>query len=302
MALVGIPMVLTTLSTQPWTVRASSFQPLHRTTLPLRTPVLLPPNPVPPHGFDPLTAPAQTLKKYGFPPKPKNVQALKQWVYAMKHARFYQTMPPVIGKTPYTSTTYNSHWAGYSENTSGAYNVSSDWIQPSVSSTFYIFHPPGVAFWAGMGGVTNSSLIQAGATSSQTSPPSYRFWFEDYPNAPIYMGPYVTGGDQVYVSVYDVNNGTAQVYWENITTGGYYSHAFSAPYYNGSTADFIAEDVNGYPTFGHDPFLGAQYSTNLGGGLLPTSPTAKYIMTNGSTNTAWPGSVNGSGNFTIYSY
>ncbi|ACV58557.1 hypothetical protein [Alicyclobacillus acidocaldarius] len=87
--------------------------------------------PVPPKGFNPLTATDAQLREYGFPPRPSDPQNLQQWEQEMSHWK--RTLPPKVVMTnishrliPYTGTAENiSESVFQTSNWSGYYNFSS---------------------------------------------------------------------------------------------------------------------------------------------------------------------------------
>ena len=74
--------------------------------------------PVPPKGFDPLTAPAAKLKEYGFPPKPTTPGALALWTSLVGKAAI-SPPPPVLAVNNMAKSTYagqskdSQNWSGY---------------------------------------------------------------------------------------------------------------------------------------------------------------------------------------------
>jgi hypothetical protein len=98
-----------------------------------------------------------------------------------------------------------------------------------------------------MGGLNSGNIVQAGADSIGTSPSSYRFWTEDYPLGTVWEGPAISPGQDAFVIVNYNGNGTATYYLENETTQSIQSFTNSAPYSDGSTAEFINEKVGNSP-------------------------------------------------------
>ncbi len=258
----------------------------------------------PPAGFNPLTASAAALKAYGFPPRPTSASALAAWTQAMEHAKTYVAPSPVWAPAwvspeiqPATETgTCSTNWAGYmdqSANNGGvAYTqTSADWVIAAVPALGGS-PVPAAAFWTGIGGwgPSGSNVIdQAGTVSIANSPtPSYRMWVEDYPNPPQYVGPVISPGNTVYVSVYYEGNGQTEYYLENESTGKYTPWPASTPYYDGSSADYINEMPNGpgtLPDFGSVPFTYAQLTGGNTDGPFADFNYTKITMYSGSNCT-----------------
>ena len=204
----------------------------------------------PPPGFNPLIASDAQLRRYGFPHRPKDPKALAQWKQAMQHARQYLPPKPMpVAKWfSTTGTAYSGSWAGYyvpnSGNSSGnVTETTSQWNVPAVSSIGGS-QPPDAAFWTGTGGTSSSSsgIVQAGTDSVTSNPAHYTFWTEDYPQNSVQQNnPPVNPGDNAYVDVTYNSNQTATYYLEDVTTGQYTSITYSAPNYDGSSADYINE-------------------------------------------------------------
>ncbi|MHB1505961.1 MAG: hypothetical protein ACYCVA_04625, partial [Sulfobacillus sp.] len=231
--------------------------------------------------------------------------ALQAWVTAMQAAKQYVTPNPIPSTTSATTASsspqYNTHWAGYwvaSSNNGGIVvtQTSASWQEP-----YYPYsNNQGVpAFWTGIGGVTSSSLVQAGASSEfqvlHPGYPQYSFWVEDYPyntkSIPVTKVP-ISAYDQLYVSV-TYNGATSSAFLENETTGKYTTVNFNTPDYSGTSADYINEAVDpptfGYPDWGQTTFSGCQLSTSNGsGGLFWTYATTEVFMTNTGTSSGTP--------------
>ena len=272
--------------------------------------------PKPPQGFNPLTATSQQLMTYGFPQKPSGGSKLTAWTKAMAAARNEVPPNPVVGKRPWdwgglTGYKTTGPWAGYANLASANNDVqylatSAYWNVSSISGNSN--YPssdwqsaPAVGAWTGIGGTTNPDVIQAGTADIATSTPQYRFWDEDYPNAPIYEGPVVNANQQVYVNVSYDGNGQTSYYMENMATGAYSSFENSSPYYSSTSAEFIVEQGGSYlPDFGSISFTSAQDSWPGVWSNFDSQNYEEYLMTNSSgTTTAEPGAPSNDA-FSVY--
>lgn len=233
----------------------------------------------PPAGFDPLQATPAELKCYGFPPRPKAPKPLATWENAMRHAKYY-VPPPSFPPAGTVRTSYPSNWAGFdalTKDNATQYpglkwsEVSSDFTVP----TAHTYCTNALTYtWVGLGGDTldggSGNIIQAGTYSENYSPPSYGWWWEDYPGAiHPFSSPAVTVGDTVYVDVQYVGNNQGSFYFEDTTSGQYTSFPAATPYVAQDSADFIVENPNApnqYVNFGSSRFSGTYMSGNYGTG------------------------------------
>lgn len=263
----------------------------------------------PPIEFNPLNATPEELKKLHFPQKPTDKEGLKEWTQVMENLKEY--VEPV--QTPSTAvhgTAYAPVWAGYvlesSENGNETYtDASGQWVQPSFSGL--LANP---SFWVGLGGFDDSVIVQAGADSNATragGSTRYEFWVEDYPNGSIWQAqPVIRAGDTLYVSVSYVSS-MGYALLSNQTTGNYTFVSFNAPYFSGSSCDFIHEAYGqDYSSWGSTTFSSCSYgNSNDVTGLFTSKNYTKVIMTNNGTSSgsweAYPSSAS-SGSFSVYSY
>ena len=281
--------------------------------------VIEPTNEIAPDGFNPLTANAEDLNKYGFPQKPTDPEKLKKWTYAMQHAKHY--VKPDQSPSQWTNgTAYNNHWAGYvikaSDNivngmTPKYTEAQGSWVQPTYTGSSV------PAFWVGMGGYSDSYIVQAGADSNATyiedgvlkSP--YEFWVEDYPIGVVWeKAPALNGGNTVYVDAWYTPS-SSYAFLENITTGSYTTVPFSSQNYTGSSADFIYEMHFNYANFTPTTLQGCWLSYNLSNGTNNQGAASSYastkvIMTNTGTSSgtikASPRASLSNASFTITTY
>lgn len=254
----------------------------------------------PPNGFNPLQATLAQLSAYGFPAKPSNPAALATWTTAMEDAKTYVVPEQSISSGP-NHVVYNNHWAGYVVPSSGVYDVSATWVQPSYNEGLDL-NPADASFWVGMGGyyADSNGLVQAGADSGANNAggsTQYEFWVEDAPlNTHWEAKPVIQPGDTLYVDVtYD--GSTSQAFLENETANTYTTVTFNSPDYDGSTVDVINEAVGAtytdWTSWGHVTFTGAIFTAGSEGGDLTAFPTTKIIMTNNGTSSGTEESVPG---------
>jgi hypothetical protein len=227
----------------------------------------------------------------------------------MQHAQTYvaPSQSTATGTAPnLPHVTYSNNWAGYVVQSSGVYDVQGTWVQPSYNEGLDL-NPADPSFWVGMGGFnTTQGLVQAGADSGANNDggtSQYEFWVEDAPQGTIWEAkPAVSPGDTLYVDV-TYGGSTSSAYLENETTGHYTTVTFPSPDYNGATADWINESVlytyTDWTSWNSVTFSGANFSYNLGGGVINAFPDTKVIMTNTGTSSGTPESVPGAINSSI---
>lgn len=141
--------------------------------------------PVPPEGFNPLTASDETLETYGFPPRPVDKEELTEW---KENMAAYKTTPiPEIEQTdrvhganipvPNMLTTfsssdirnsYSTNWSGYvaKGGTNAFAQVQGDFVQPTIQSG--CANNTYESTWVGLGGYNSGKLVQTG-TAMNTS-------------------------------------------------------------------------------------------------------------------------------------
>ena len=223
-------------------------------------PAQLPP---PPDGFNPLTASDSQLKTYGFPDRPTDKYSLREWENMMAHAKYYGKPQQEIRdiRHDYYDTQNlagigvwggNNVRNGYTPTYTG---TSARWVMPNYSPG-YSGTTEIASYWTGIGGIKGSTyIVQAGADANLAYlgySPSYEFWVEDYPNNSIYQAyPSVTGGNTVYVSI-SYGGATSTAFLMNVSSGQYTSVVFNTPYYDGTSANYIFENLYPTPNFVYD--------------------------------------------------
>lgn len=285
--------------------------------------------PVPPPGFSPVSATNAQLREYGMPPRPITAPGLASWTRMM--ATYRRTPVPDIevmtkawdpSAQPTTSSPVgaasNSHWSGWlgDSNYQEFVAAQANYTQPTAENTSCTNSDE--TTWVGLGGWNSQKLVQDGTwspTSSGTpcsSGSNYCAWYE-YLNgtlgisATILSNVDVRAGNSIHSYVaYETSNGLIDYYVADNSTGTYQAlevAGVGTTYYDGSSADFIAErpDVNGSFTplerFTTFSFSGAEGETTSGSWIPISSAVYPYRinMENGSTPLALPSSLNASG-------
>jgi hypothetical protein len=283
-------------------VNADSHQPSIPTQLP-----------APPDGFNPLVATAADLAKYGFPSRPVDPVALAQWEYVMSNAKYYgkpvQTPSTVTSNGLEQPIDYNLLWAGYattSSNNNGATysQTSAEWTQPNYLD--YWYGDP--ILWTGMGGINTEYIVQAGTQCNGTyyhAPAKNIFFVQDFNNNWEWESyPVIAPGDLIWVDV-TYGGEVSTAYLEDISNKEYTSVQFFTGYYDGTSAEYIWEDVahldapNTSGTFANCYSIGTNGMT-----YLYNANYTECIITSDGTSTgaqwAWPtGLPNTSSGFTI---
>lgn len=259
-------------------------------------------------GFDPLTASNAELAQNGFPPRPASGPHLAAWDATFGQATNYVPPNPIQGTTvvapspalsspqPASSSAGipvdSLKWSGYYISGESNY-AQSEWIQKPVKAgdDTNFQTSPMVTFWAGMGGVEDDYIIQAGAASISAYPVAqYRFWTEDAPNPVIWEGPVIRPDDDAFVYVQYENNFTTQYFLEDVTTGDYSVFTNSSPDLDIYTTDFVAEapfDV--WPDWGTTTFY---YNYNGSVDLSPDNGNEVILESDTGVVRGQPGAIN----------
>ena len=224
--------------------------------------------PVPPEGFNPLTASDETLETYGFPPRPVDKEELTEW---KENMAAYKTTPiPEIEQTdrvhganipvPNMLTTfsssdirnsYSTNWSGYVAKgcTNAFAQVQGDFVQPTIQSG--CANNTYESTWVGLGGYNSGKLVQTGtAMNTSGGGRNYYAWYEylspSHPNPEIRFSKVtIRPGDRIhtYCSFQRANN-KFNAYVANNTNGTSQSvivNISASEFYDGTTADFINE-------------------------------------------------------------
>lgn len=223
--------------------------------------------PVPPDGFDPITASDEALETYGFPPRPENLQDLADWTETMSYYEYtpvpeieqteqvHGVFQPAVDYTKGTNLTNtamtSANWSGYvaKGGTNAFAQVQGDFVQPTIqsgcSSNTY------ESTWVGLGGYNSQKLVQTGtAMNTVNGGRNYYAWYE-------YLGPgnsnpeirfnsiTVRAGDRIHCYCsFQRSNGVFNAYIANNTNGTSQSVVLNIPtstYYDGTSAEFINE-------------------------------------------------------------
>jgi len=221
--------------------------------------------PVPPKGFNPVTASDAQLAQYGFPPRPDPLSApgsYSVWHEAVTVPRriitgFQQTNmyagpanilsegPKVPGSTATGAS--SSNWSGYAVySTNNPFKV----VDTTVYGVFEVPFPQ-QAFgscsggwdyaveWVGLDGWGSNDVLQAGVQndaycSGGTTSQYYSAWYEWYPYSWTNISGFpVSAGDIIYLYVWPTSSTTGEYYIVNLTAQYASEASFSAP--NGTT-------------------------------------------------------------------
>jgi Peptidase A4 family len=257
--------------------------------------------PVPPPGFDILTASAAELERYGLPARPVSEPEPSEWQNDYRNARF-ATPPPFLAEVPAAMGIsqpppplyVNAHFAGYETTGSGSYTAGSTlFTEPSLQPVSC--NSPAIAIWSGIGS-TSSSFGQDGTYSLP------------YNNHNAFAEAWLAGaGSYSYAvtlfraSAYDsiranvnYSSGTFSGTVTDVTTG-VVNGWNSGGGYSGTpnTAEALLEQLTGYSMadFTNVPFSYSQ------GNHTSLASLPHTVVTN-SPNTS-VGGINGSGGFNV---
>jgi hypothetical protein len=241
-------------------------------------------SPVPPAGFDPARASAAKLAEYDFPSRPAGGRALRTWLAAVRnthrapppaHMVFWQ---PAAGRAarrgvtagPAVTVNSNNIWAGNMATSETYTNVYGYWIEPSTAEADCPADYQMEATWAGLGGWNTGTLVQAGTQygMNQIYGPgisNHQAWYELVDNytveAFVPLPVTATVGAEMYVNIYRASAKGYNIYVVNESTGQAWGINFvTFSPYDGSTAEFIAEDPYGGVT-GRSPVYLIRFGT-----------------------------------------
>ncbi len=226
----------------------------------------------PPAGFDAVHASDAALDAYGFPPRPAlagDGHARRDWERMLSHARIrvnpqLRMIPGRAG--PQQLRTMVRHGANTSTNWTG-FTLSNNMRQLGLGSFTLVTGQLNVpaaeqafgvctgawdysAVWAGLDGVNNNGVLQAGTESDAycsgaNTQTSYYAWLEWYPAAGLQItNMTVSAGDIVSIFLYGTGPTTGAVVLIDATTNHYVSMGITAPAgttLQGSSAEWIME-------------------------------------------------------------
>jgi hypothetical protein len=257
--------------------------------------------PVPPQGFDILTASAAELERYGLPVRPTSEPELSEWQNDYRHARFatppsfLAQVPSSLENSPPPSPRYvTAHFAGYETTGSGSFTAGSTlYTEPGLQPVSC--GSPAIALWSGIGSTSSSfgqdgtyslpnnnhnafaEVWQAGASNYTYSVTLFRAAAGDSIRANVNYSSGDFGG-----TVTDVTTGVVNGW----NSGGGFS---GTP----NTAEALLEQLQGYDMadFTSVPFAYSQGNgtaiSAFGHGALTNSPNTSV------------GGINGSGGFNV---
>ena len=268
--------------------------------------------PVPPNGFQPLTASAAQLAEYDFPPRPSSPADLATWQNEMSYATTPTVPNPSLGIGCSQNTTFvNGSWSGWN----GLNSSDTNWV--AVQGEFSQPASWGCAgdaesSWVGLGGGAGATggaggLIQKGTSIYEDPNSTYAPFYEVLNSVavqkkyswayPVFPGsPSLPPGNGAYLDMsYDQSNTTAYFWIENTTTGNYLSTSWDVALgilqtgeqiYDGSTADWVDEwpsGSGGMADYYQNNWSDAYAELGSTGGwqtLGSTNPENDYIYTN----------------------
>lgn len=276
--------------------------------------------PVPPEGFNPVTATDEQLERYGFPARPLQEDKLLEWNEQMSHYS-YTPVPEVLVSAVktvskaelvklqtlrYYSSIYQTthgYCAGYAAYGNTYCQVQGDFVQPTIASscTNYTY----ACHWIGMGDFNGSKIFKAGTVMNTYS--GGRNYYPVYS----YRGTFirltsmsVNAGDQIHIYCsFQSANDKLNVYIANNTNGTSQSvliDVSASEYYDGSMADFMTENIqvngnyNGLANFGTIYWTNCQVGTLDGNWYSLGSQNVYLVRMSGSSGyKASPQGING---------
>jgi hypothetical protein len=169
------------------------------------------------------------------------------------------------------------------------------WTEPSVpTNAHYSGAPdtfvPGVAEWTGFG---VEDIIQAGTVAFAEASVWYGFWTEDFPDSPVFEGPSVNPGDDMYVDIQYQGSESTCYFLEDETTGDYQYFTNSSPYVELDSVPYIQERTEGktyngdpgfyLPDFGAYGVAGNSFGTSSQTCDLTSGDNLAYVMSSDCT-------------------
>jgi len=225
---------------------------------------------LPPHEFDPMTAPAEELRRYGLPrrPDPETEPVLARlFTRAFSRPRHYLKPELVVDErldalnAKRRRPDYSSgDWGGAVVTTPASDPPNTVFAQFQVPTVYgldpEIAQPLTSGFWVGIGGYAgNGSLLQAGIAATVTPGPfplpfgsvSYWAWTEWWPNGYIVDNLEIAAGDVVSVLVCAPEPDHGFVSMENLRTDQIVNIGVDPPSgltANGPSAEWIIESLS----------------------------------------------------------
>jgi hypothetical protein len=247
------------------------------------TPPLAIQAPIPPRGFNPVTASDDQLAFYGFPPRPDALSApgaysawhtlvtlpVQRVTTGFQQTTIYNRPADILStgqKTPGSTTTgaSSSNWSGYTvEGSNNVFNVTNTTIygvfEVPVAQQAFGSCTGGWDYssqWIGIDGWGSSDVFQAGYEadaycSGGSTSQFYSAWYEWYPNSETRISGFPANpGDIIYLYIWPTSTTTGEYYIANLTADEATSASFSAPsgtHLQGNSIEWIVErpGVNG---------------------------------------------------------
>jgi hypothetical protein len=196
----------------------------------------------------------------------------------------------------------SSNWAGNYANGHSNYGfVHASWAEPAIDTSCA---RSDVAMWVGLGGVAHTgTLAQDGTAFGAPGIGDHQAWFEILPAFPVPVNVTATRGKSfdAYTSRETQGGRAGYVFFlKNDSTGAGVSPFVASSSYDGNTADVITERTENLKNF--DPFMITEADAAFGGTdhLFGSSlPHVGTFMFGKSRELAFPGSINGSGGWSM---
>ena len=203
---------------------------------------------------------------------------------------------PSAPPAPTPTTSDSENWAGYSfgggpfTTVSGTFNVPN--IVPGSGDTV-------TSEWVGIDGVSDTSLIQAGATEEYdptTGAVDFWAWWEIIPDAATPVSMTVSAGDRVSVAIAQVSGSSWSIAITDLTTGEQFTttQTYTGP---GQSAEWIVEAPTAGST-GTEETLGSYDPVVTFGGLAATgseTSISQDVMIQGCATVSVPSALDSNG-------
>ncbi len=225
----------------------------------------------PPADFNPVTASDDELAAYAFPPRPdakaepqayaswkKAMLASKERVFGELKVTDHYNGTPKLRKVENGAVSSNN-WSGSADvNNLTSYNtkksyyfIISDYVVPMAEQAFSVCDGGWdySSSWVGIDGFNSNDVLQAGTESDAycnggTTASFYSAWIEWFPFSETRISLPVTGGDDMFVEVWNTSSVQGYAYLVNENTGQVQEYGLNPPSGTqlvGNSAEWVVE-------------------------------------------------------------
>jgi hypothetical protein len=225
----------------------------------------------PPADFDPVTASDDELASYALPPRPdataepqayaswkKAMLASKERVFGELQVTNHYNGTPKLRKIQ-DGAVSSGNWSGFADvnklhsynTTTSYYYILADYVMPMAEQPFGVCDGGWdySSSWVGIDGFNSSDVLQAGTESDAycnggTQSTFYSAWIEWFPFSETRISLPVTGGDDMFVEVWNTSPVQGYAYLVNENTGQVQEYGLNPPSGTqlvGNSAEWVVE-------------------------------------------------------------